>query len=136
MTVYCDDPKSSQSGSNIIYIEVVTIHHTDLFQKAYCDDLQTGSHNTPLRPMRRDTPWFSLYIYIYIYVYICQNKKKYSNCQIVNMQHTFHHLTDLIHSIHYTVMTVIVNKNITLQGVIATQKHQLRQQPVAHSCPV
>ena len=52
------------------------------------------------------------------------------------MQHTFNHLTDLIHSIHYTVMTVIVNENITLQGVIATQKHQLRQQPVAHSCPV
>ena len=51
----------------------------------------------------------------------------------VNMQHTFNHLTDLI---HYTVMTVIVNENITLQGVIATQKHQLRQQPVAHSCPV
>jgi len=37
------------------------------------------------------------------------------------MQHTFNHLTDLIHSIHYIVMTVIVNENITLQGVIATQ---------------
>jgi len=48
------------------------------------------------------------------------------------MQHTFnrHRFTTESYS------TVISNENIKLQGVIATQKHQLRQQPIVHSCPV
>jgi len=31
--------------------------------------------------------------------------------------------------------TVISNEHIKSQGVIATHKHQLPQQPIAHSCP-
>ena len=47
------------------------------------------------------------------------------------MHHTFnrHRFTTESYS------TVISNENIKSQGVIATQKHQLPQQPIAHSCP-
>ena len=48
------------------------------------------------------------------------------------MHHTFiqHRFTTESYS------TVISDENIKSQGVIATQKHQLPQQPITHSCPV